>query len=382
MSSTKPLADAASGTIELRDLHKSYDDTRVLEGIDLRIEPGEFLVLVGPSGCGKSTLLRCVAGLEEVTSGGLFIDGRRCNDVHPKDRDLAMVFQSYALYPHMSVAENLAFSLTVRKFDRDEIDRRVQQVANRLGIADLLDRRSKQLSGGQRQRVAVGRAIVRDPTAFLFDEPLSNLDAALRARMRIELKKLHHDLDATMLYVTHDQVEAMTLADRIVVLDDGIIQQVGTPTELFERPANTFVAGFIGSPPMNFFDAQTTGDTRLESADVELVLPQEYSAVDLPESVIAGIRPTGMKLGAENLAVAGLLRATVEVVEPLGAGAYVHLVVDDTKAVAELPADQARELQFGDEIELSVAPEDVHVFDAQSGRVLRPGPREVADGTV
>lgn len=382
MSSTTPLASDEPGTIELRDLHKSYGDTRVLKGIDLRIDPGEFLALVGPSGCGKSTLLRCVAGLEEVTSGELLIDGRRCNEVHPKDRDLAMVFQSYALYPHMSVAENLAFSLTVRKYDRDEIERRVHQVAERLGISDLLDRRSKQLSGGQRQRVAVGRAIVRDPKAFLFDEPLSNLDAALRARMRIELKKLHHDLDATMLYVTHDQVEAMTLADRIMVLDDGVIQQVGTPTELYERPANIFVAGFIGSPPMNFFDAQSTGDTGLKSEDFELVLPQEYTAVDLPETATAGIRPTGMKLVADDAAVVGRMRATVEVVEPLGAGAYVHLMVGDTKAVAELPADQARELDFGDEIELCVAPEDVHIFDAESGQVLRPGRREVADGTV
>lgn len=382
MSSTAETAVDDEGAIELRDLHKSYGDTRVLEGIDLKIEPGEFLVLVGPSGCGKSTLLRCIAGLEEITAGTLVIDGQRCNDVHPKDRDLAMVFQSYALYPHMTVGENLAFSLTVRNYDQDEIDRRVRQAADRLGIADLMERRSKQLSGGQRQRVAVGRAIVRDPKAFLFDEPLSNLDAALRARMRIELKKLHHDLAATMIYVTHDQVEAMTLADRIVVLEDGIIQQVGTPTELFEHPANTFVGGFIGSPPMNFLKARTAGDTRLESGQFELVLPPGYAAVDLPGAVTAGIRPTGMQLDSDDGEAVGTLRATVEVVEPLGAGAYVHLMVGDTKAVAELPAEKARHLGLGDQIELFVAPEDVHVFDANTGRVVRPGRREVVDGTV
>lgn len=383
MSSTATADSTAErGAIELRDLHKSYDDTEVLEGVDLSIEPGEFLVLVGPSGCGKSTLLRCVAGLEEITDGELVIDGAICNDVHPKDRDLAMVFQSYALYPHMTVAENLGFSLTVRKYDGDEIDRRVRQVARRLDIDDLLDRRSKQLSGGQRQRVAVGRAIVRDPTAFLFDEPLSNLDAALRAKMRIELKKLHHELGSTMLYVTHDQIEAMTLADRIVVLEDGVIQQVGTPTELYEQPQNTFVGGFIGSPPMNFFDAAAAGDGRLTGEDVDLVLPQAYAGDELPESVTAGVRPESMSLETDDDSVVGTIRATVQVVEPLGSEAYVHLLVGDDKAVAELPTERAQALDYADEIELAVAASEVHVFDADTGRVVRPPHREVADGTV
>ena len=371
------------GVIELRDLQKSYGDTRVLEGIDLAISSGEFLVLVGPSGCGKSTLLRCIAGLEEITAGQLIIDGLRCNDVHPKDRDLAMVFQSYALYPHMTVAENLAFSLTVRKFERDEIDRRVARAAERLGITDLLDRRSKQLSGGQRQRVAVGRAIVRDPKAFLFDEPLSNLDAALRARMRIELKKLHHELGATMVYVTHDQVEAMTLADRIVVLDDGVIQQVGTPTELFEHPANSFVAGFIGSPPMNFFSVRPGEGGRMVGANVELVLPQTYAGVGMPQKITAGVRPTELKLDEFDASEArGSVEGIVQVVEPLGSDAYVHLLVGETKAVAQLPAEQARALLHADAVSFGVSPEDVHLFDADTGRVIRPAGEGAADGAV
>jgi multiple sugar transport system ATP-binding protein len=372
MSLSSPEADTKTiqGAIALEDLVKSYGETEVLKGINLTIAPGEFLVLVGPSGCGKSTLLRCIAGLEEITSGSLLIDEVRCNDVHPKDRDLAMVFQSYALYPHMTVAENLAFSLTVRKYDEDEIERRVAEVAERLGLTPLLDRRSKQLSGGQRQRVAVGRAIVREPKAFLFDEPLSNLDAALRGKMRIELKKLHHDLGATMIYVTHDQVEAMTLADRIVVLEGGHVQQVGTPTELFERPANTFVAGFIGSPPMNFLDASVVGPRRLEGNGFELTLPQSFGAVKLPEEVVAGVRPTGLVLAEDADAS---VRGTVEVVEPLGWESYVHLLVGQTKVVAQIPTDKARGLDHGDPIELGVAAEDVHVFDADSGRAIRPG---------
>jgi multiple sugar transport system ATP-binding protein len=369
---------ATQGAITLQDLIKSYGDTEVLKGINLTIAPGEFLVLVGPSGCGKSTLLRCIAGLEEITAGELIIDERTCNEVHPKDRDLAMVFQSYALYPHMTVAENLAFSLTVRKYDQAEIETRVGEVAERLGLTPLLERRSKQLSGGQRQRVAVGRAIVREPKAFLFDEPLSNLDAALRGKMRIELKKLHHDLGATMIYVTHDQVEAMTLADRIVVLEGGHIQQVGTPIELFERPSNLFVAGFIGSPPMNFLSAESTGELHLEGQGFEFVLPDAFEAADLPNDVTAGVRPTGLVFAGDG---AGSLSGTVEVVEPLGWESYVHVQVGDEKIVAQIPTEHAKTFDFGDPIELKVAAEDVHVFDAETGRAIRPA-GEAAHGSI
>ena len=373
-----PKTDVRQGAIDLNDLIKSYGDTEVLKGINLSIAPGEFLVLVGPSGCGKSTLLRCIAGLEEITAGELVIDGRTCNEVHPKDRDLAMVFQSYALYPHMTVAENLAFSLTVRKFDDAEIEKRVAEVAERLGLTPLLERRSKQLSGGQRQRVAVGRAIVREPKAFLFDEPLSNLDAALRGKMRIELKKLHHDLGATMLYVTHDQVEAMTLADRIVVLEGGHVQQVGTPTELFERPSNIFVAGFIGSPPMNFLSSESTDELRLSGPGFELGLPDCFEGVELPAKVTAGVRPTGLVLAGDGR---GRLEGTVEVVEPLGWESYVHVTVGGDKLVAQIPTEEARQYDHGDPIELTVAAEDVHVFDAQTTNAIRPD-AEAVNGSV
>ncbi|QDG50259.1 sn-glycerol-3-phosphate ABC transporter ATP-binding protein UgpC [Persicimonas caeni] len=373
---TAPKTTQPQGAIDLRDLIKSYGDTEVLKGINLTIAPGEFLVLVGPSGCGKSTLLRCIAGLEEITGGDLVIDGRKCNDVHPKDRDLAMVFQSYALYPHMTVAENLAFSLTVRKFDDAEIEKRVAEVAERLGLTPLLGRRSKQLSGGQRQRVAVGRAIVREPKAFLFDEPLSNLDAALRGKMRIELKKLHHDLGATMIYVTHDQVEAMTLADRIVVLEGGHVQQVGSPTELFENPSNIFVAGFIGSPPMNFLSSEPSSDLRVAGEGFELALSDRFKGVDLPAEVTAGVRPTGLVLDGDGQ---GRVRGRVEVVEPLGWESYVHVSIgdsEDERIVAQIPTERARQYDHGDAIELTVAAEDVHVFDSKTTQAIRPTTEE------
>jgi multiple sugar transport system ATP-binding protein len=356
--------------IRLENLVKKYDETTVLEGIDLDIRAGEFLVLVGPSGCGKSTLLRCIAGLEEITSGDLFIDDQRCNNVHPKDRDLAMVFQSYALYPHMTVAENLGFSLSVRKIDDAEIEARVGDVAARLGLTELLDRKSGQLSGGQRQRVAVGRAIVREPRAFLFDEPLSNLDAALRGDMRIELKKLHHDLARTMIYVTHDQVEAMTLADRIVVLHEGHVQQVGPPTVLFERPANKFVAGFIGSPPMNFMSGQFRKEEGMVSgAGFEFPLPDNYRDVDHPAGdVIVGVRPSSLSVD-EGV---GRFHATVEVIEPLGWESYVHLDISGRDAVAQLPTHDAKTLAPGDTVDLCAPSDEVHIFDAATEEAIRP----------
>ena len=359
-----------SGSIELADLVKAYGETLVLEGIDLEVEAGEFLVLVGPSGCGKSTLLRCIAGLEEITGGDLFIDGTRCNNIRPKDRDLAMVFQSYALYPHMTVAENLAFSLTVRKMPETEIERRVEEAAERLGIAELTERYPKNLSGGQRQRVALGRAIVRNPKAFLFDEPLSNLDAALRTQMRLELKKLHRDLEATMVYVTHDQVEAMTLADRIAILNDGALQQVGTPREVFDNPANRFVAGFIGSPSMNFLEADFDEDgSGIRGPEFEFDVPEIDGPGRSSSSVVAGVRPTALRLG--NGDSASNLRGAVDVIEPLGAESYLHVRTADAEVVAEVPTSSVEGLKPGDDVAFEVAPEDVHLFDPDSGIALR-----------
>jgi multiple sugar transport system ATP-binding protein len=370
ISGTDVTTQTNSGSIELSDLVKAYDDEVVLEGIDLHVEAGEFLVIVGPSGCGKSTLLRCVAGLETITDGRLHIDGHRCNDVEPRDRDLAMVFQSYALYPHMTVEENLAFSLTVRDMPDDEIRERVDRAAERLDIEELLDRQPGQLSGGQQQRVALGRAIVRDPKAFLMDEPLSNLDAALRSNMRIELKKLHRDLDATLLYVTHDQVEAMTLADRIAILDDGELQQVGTPREVFDTPANQFVAGFIGSPSMNFLEARCDPE-RLAVAgdDFDFELPGSHADLDVGREVVAGVRPSALALGGGE---SGELRGDVEVVEPLGSESYLHLRCGGTEVVAEVPTDALETVEPGDTVTCSVAPGDVHLFDTSTGRALGP----------
>ena len=356
----------ASCSIEVRGLHKRYGDVTVLEGIDLAIEPGEFLVLVGPSGCGKSTLLRCIAGLEDITEGELLIDGKRSNDVHPRDRDLAMVFQSYALYPHMTVAQNLGFSLTVRKMKREEIARRVQEAAGRLGLAHLLDRVPKQLSGGQRQRVAVGRAIVRQPRGFLFDEPLSNLDASLRGQMRVELRKLHEELGVTTIYVTHDQVEAMTLADRIALLEGGRLQQVGTPSELYERPDSRFVAGFIGSPSMNFLEA--TLDPSGPSArgeGFEIALPPAYEKLGEKRNVTVGIRPTDLVLGD------GPCEAVVEVTERLGWESYVHVRIGKAGAVAQVESQVADALEAGSTVTFRVEPDAVHLF-GEDGEVIRP----------
>src|SRR5690349_8672165 len=244
----------------IKDLNKKYDDVHAVKNVNLEIRDREFVVLVGPSGCGKTTTLRMVAGLEDITSGEISIDGRVVNDLAPMDRDIAMVFQNYALYPHMSVRDNMAFGLKMRKFERSDIDRRVREAAEILGIQPLLARKPRQLSGGQRQRVALGRAIVRNPRVFLFDEPLSNLDAALRVQMRVELKRLHERLETTAIYVTHDQIEAMTLGDRVVVMKDGVVQQEGAPLALYQRPANRFVASFIGSPAMNFVELSISGD--------------------------------------------------------------------------------------------------------------------------
>jgi multiple sugar transport system ATP-binding protein len=323
-------------TVELKHVYKRYEKAAAPSVVDanLTILDREFVVLVGPSGCGKSTTLRMIAGLESITEGELSIDGRVVNDVAPKDRDIAMVFQNYALYPHMSVYDNMAFGLKIRKLPKEEIDGRVREAARILGIEDLLERRPRQLSGGQRQRVAVGRAIVRQPKVFLFDEPLSNLDAKLRVQMRAEIIALHRRLDATMVYVTHDQVEAMTMGDRIVVMKDGVIRQVGTPLELYERPADRFVAGFIGSPPMNFIGVTIRaegGNSVADSGAFAAPLSPAQAAALAPyagRSIDMGIRPEHVL--DEPAEGAFALEADVEIIEPLGAETYVHFKAGNT----------------------------------------------------
>jgi multiple sugar transport system ATP-binding protein len=292
-------------SVHFRGVHKSYGDVKVLHQVDMEVEDGEFLVLVGPSGCGKSTLLRCVAGLETVSGGELLIGDTIVNDLAPRDRDVAMVFQSYALYPHMTVRQNMGFALKLRGLPKAELDQQVEAAAELLDLSSLLERFPREMSGGQRQRVAMGRAIVRRPRVFLFDEPLSNLDAMLRTQLRVELKQLHHRLGTTMLYVTHDQIEAMTLADRIAVLNGGHLQQVGTPDELFHDPVNRFVAGFIGSPAMSFME-------------------------NLEEDVVVGVRPHQITLGE------GPLEAEVQVVETLGFESFVHLDFRGENLVARI----------------------------------------------
>ena len=329
-------------TVELKNLTKVYDgNVKAVDSINIDIQDREFVVLVGPSGCGKSTTLRMVAGLEDITNGELYIDEKIVNDVPPKDRDIAMVFQNYALYPHMSVYDNMAFGLKIRKFPKDEIDQRVREAAKILDIEELLDRKPKALSGGQRQRVAVGRAIVRKPKVFLFDEPLSNLDAKLRVQMRAEISSLHSRLQATMIYVTHDQVEAMTMADKIVVMKFGIIQQIGSPLELYNKPANKFVAGFIGSPPMNFFNVKMSleGDT-LYATEETFKLKVDSSFKDLlkdydGKDVVLGIRPENLTYVPKPIKETSI-PTEVLVVEPLGAETHVIVATGSHQAVAKL----------------------------------------------
>jgi multiple sugar transport system ATP-binding protein len=343
--------------VSLSGIHKSYGSTKVLTGIDLQVRDGEYVVLVGPSGCGKSTLLRCIAGLEEITTGELRIADRRVNELSPRARNVAMVFQSYALYPHMTVRRNMGFALEVAGRPRAEIDRAVDDVAAMLDLSTLLDRLPGQLSGGQRQRVAMGRAIVRRPDVFLFDEPLSNLDAALRHHMRVELKHLHRRLATTVFHVTHDQVEALTLADRIVVLHKGVVQQVGSPRELFDTPANTFVATFIGSPSMAMLPAIGDGaHSRIDGVDAELPIAASGCYT-------LGVRPTDVVLGA------GPLRGEVVVVESLGAEALVHLDLGGgRKLIAQVPEPCG--LGSGDLA--SIALRRVHRFDRDTGERLGP----------
>jgi ABC-type sugar transport system ATPase subunit len=334
--------------------------SRILGEVSLEIADGELLVLVGPSGCGKTTLLRCIAGLETPTRGDLCLDGQRVNDLAPGARDIAMVFQSYALYPHLTVRENLAFGLTMRKNPREVIAARVAEAARLLQIEALLDRRPAQLSGGQRQRVAMGRAVVRRPRVFLFDEPLSNLDASLRGQMRVELKRLHKSLGATMIYVTHDQVEAMTLADRIAVLRAGALEQVGTPRELYDRPANLFVARFIGTPEMNILSGTIAGN-RFSNGAISLDL---HGFPDGPASI--GVRPEDIRLGNGN----GNGNGNVDVIENLGWESLVHLKVGSQTITARVETANAPEP--GSTVSLQLTPDRLHVFDAHGRRLDRP----------
>jgi multiple sugar transport system ATP-binding protein len=345
--------------VEFNEVAKRYGDVSVIEHLNLHINDHELMVLVGPSGCGKSTALRMIAGLEEVTGGTVSIGGRVVNNLAPKDRDIAMVFQSYALYPHMTVRENLAFGLRMRGVARDESDRRVGAAAEILGITHVLERKPRELSGGQRQRVAVGRAIVRQPAVFLFDEPLSNLDAKLRVQTRAEITKLQQQLGTTSVYVTHDQIEAMTMGHRISVMRDGKIQQVGTPRDVYERPANVFVAQFIGTPPMNLLRA-TAEDGALRTSSFTLPLKRAVSG-----DVIIGIRP---ELLTRN--DSGPIRATVDLVEPIGHESIVYATAGSEKLVSIFDPNDAP--RTGETVSLAVDADRVHLFDAESEIALSP----------
>jgi len=320
--------------IILENIIKTFDKTEVVHKVNARFENGEFVVIVGPSGCGKSTILRMIAGLEEVSSGNITIGDRIVNNVEPKDRLIAMVFQNYALYPHMTVFNNMAYGLKLRKISRNEIKERVGEAAELLQLTDFLQRKPRQLSGGQRQRVAMGRALVRKPSVFLFDEPLSNLDAKLRHQMRGELKKLHQRLGTTMIYVTHDQVEAMTLADKIVIINDGHIEQIGTPKEIYHNPASRFVASFIGSPPMNFFTAKVVGEKTIELGEGTRMTMKNKSLRD-SETVLIGIRPEKIQLFSEK--GEGRIRLEVDLIEKLGAGELIYSRINDQEIVVNIP---------------------------------------------
>ena len=354
--------------LALEQITKSFDDVHVINGVDLEIEHGEFVVFVGPSGCGKSTMLRIMSGLETVTTGRVFIEDRDVTRTTPSKRGIAMVFQSYALFPHMTVAQNIGFGLRLAKTPRAEIDQRVAEVAKVLHLEQLLDRSPRQLSGGQRQRVAIGRSIIRDPKVFLFDEPLSNLDAALRVQMRLEIARLHNRLGATMVYVTHDQTEAMTLADRIVVFNAGRIEQVGTPIELYERPANVFVAGFIGAPSMNFLSAEianSDGAPCLQMGDTALTLD-----APAPEAksgrVTLGVRPEHIKIAGPSKAD---FQAKVEIVEKLGAESLVYMNTDFASNPITMRVSPTNSVKPGDQVPVSFDRTGIHLFSSD-GAVL------------
>ena len=390
------------GAIDIKSAGKIYPNgTRALEDVNITINDGEFVVLVGPSGCGKTTLLRMVAGLEDITEGEISIGKKTVNEVAPKDRDIAMVFQNYALYPHMSVYDNMAFSLKLRKLPKDEIDQKVKDAAKTLEISELLDRKPKALSGGQRQRVAMGRAIVRNPQAFLMDEPLSNLDAKLRVQMRAELGQLHTQLQTTTLYVTHDQVEAMTMGDRVAVIRKGELQQIDTPREIYSNPKNIFVAGFIGSPSMNFVYANVKG----KKGSIELSFGDDKIAYNGPNldklrefentEIVMGIRPEAFEDSnyANKAEFSESMKVTVSLLEQLGSDSYIHFYKDikpvQTDAIEEILADEGEDLSVlgdntkfiarinpnssvieGENIELKVDPSKLHFFEPENGNVI------------
>src|SRR5437764_10150854 len=356
--------------VAMRTLNKKYDEVHAVKNVDVDSRDKEFVVLVGPSGCGKTTTLRMLAGLESITSGQIMIDETVVNELPPMDRDIAMVFQNYALYPHMSVYDNMAFGLKMRKFDKSEIQTRVREAADILGIGELLLRKPRQLSGGQRQRVALGRAIVRHPRVFLFDEPLSNLDAKLRVQMRVELKKLHERLGTTAVYVTHDQVEAMTLGDRVVVMRDGWVQQVGDPLELYNEPANRFVAGFLGSPAMNFATLRVTADNgslwaASEGIRIKVPAPMKdrlgpYAGKD----VTLGVRPEDIRIAGDSDPPELNIPAVVEVVERLGSEILLDVAVGAVTMVASVePISRAK---VHEQLQLAINPERLHFFDAET----------------
>ena len=361
----------------LKNVVKEFKSVTAVDRLSIEIHDREFAVLVGPSGCGKTTALRMIAGLEPVTSGEIFIGDRQVNDMEPKDRDIAMVFQNYALYPHMNVRDNLGFGLKMRKFPKAEIDQRVQEAADILGIHELLDRKPKQLSGGQRQRVAVGRAIVRKPKVFLFDEPLSNLDAKLRVAMRAEISKLHRRLGATIIYVTHDQVEAMTMASRIFIMHQGALQQSGAPLEVYKHPANRFVAGFIGSPAMNFIDAKLVLEQDqfwIDAEGFKVRLPEAFYDRLKPYAgrpVVFGVRPEDMTAhdAAAGEGNGNNLTARADVVETLGAETFVYLTCGDHSIVARMEAPE-RPLEVGQSLEVDLKMSKTHLFDKETSQTI------------
>lgn len=362
--------------LKLINVNKKFGEVHVVRDFNLEIQDQEFLVLVGPSGCGKSTTLRMVAGLEDISSGDIYIGEKLVNNMAPKDRDIAMVFQNYALYPHMNVYENMAFGLKLRRVPKPEIDKRVKEAAEILGIGDLLKRKPRELSGGQRQRVALGRAIVREPAVFLMDEPLSNLDAKLRVQMRTEISKLHHRLKTTIIYVTHDQTEAMTMGDRIVVMKDGLVQQVAAPQELYDRPANVFVAGFIGSPAMNFLRctvAEEAGGTYAVAGGIRVRIPAARASGLKGQNgrqVILGIRPEDVECDPAFVEQhsESVINSQVEVVEPLGAEVFLYVSCGAGNLTARV--EPGMRVKHGDKIPIALNTDKIHLFDAETEKAI------------
>ena len=352
-------------TVEIRQVRKSYGDLEVVHGVDATFEDGEFVVIVGPSGCGKSTLLRMIAGLEAISGGEIAIGGRVVNRMEPKERNIAMVFQNYALYPHMSVFDNMAYALKLSGMPKKDIRARVERTAGILGIGEFLKRRPSQLSGGQRQRVAMGRAIVREPAVFLFDEPLSNLDAKLRVQMRVEIKQLHRELNATSVFVTHDQTEAMTMADRLVVMNEGLIEQIGTPVEVYNNPASTYVGGFIGSPPMNFVPGRLDGQTVTFDNNHAIALGTAASG---DGAVTVGMRPEHLRPAIGEAAAP--VEGRVLLVEELGASRLVHMDTPLGRLIANVPVEAGEIHMADDRGRFTIDPAHVHLFDVDTGRAL------------